>query len=433
MRTNFSPQALSDPGLADVERTLRACVHCGICTATCPTYVLLGDERDSPRGRIVMIQDMLERGVVPSAETVRHVDRCLSCLACRSACPSGVDYRRLIDAGRAHIETRFRRPLGERMKRAFVARVLTRPRIVKVAVSLARALAPVATRLPGLVGRLARTAVRSAPRVPGLPQRRPMETGENHAREGGAGRIVLIAGCVQPSLAPQIDQAVARLLERRGIGLVHLKGAACCGALSHHLGRADQAKELAKQVIGSFERTSAQAPCDAILISATGCAAHLKDVGDLFAADPEWRERANAFASKLRDFSEIIAPLPAILPRHLRVAYQAPCSLQHGLRRMEQGAAQLQAAGFDVMEIPENHLCCGSAGSYSILQPDIAAALRTRKLAAIATTKPDVIASPNIGCLSHLAGPDAPPLAHPAELIDWAEGGPLPAALGGIA
>jgi glycolate oxidase iron-sulfur subunit len=407
---------LVDPHLAGAEKNLRACVHCGICTATCPTYVLLGDERDGPRGRIVMMQRMLEEGGAPSAETVLHLDRCLSCLGCRTACPSGVDYAQLIDASRAHIETHYRRPLRDRVLRFLIPNLLTRPAVTKFAVGLARTFAPLATRLPGALGTLARTAAKAS----------PQRTNGTTAPAGGA-RIALLPGCVQQALAPDIDRAAARVLARRGFDLVQLEGAGCCGALAHHLGR--DAKDWAKRIIQAFEPADNAHAFEGVLITATGCAAHLADYPRLFADEPDWRARAERFAAKLRDFSTLAGPRPSPTPRRLRVAVHHPCSLQHGLELEGAGEAALEAAGFEVVQIPEGHLCCGSAGSYSILQPELAGALRARKLDNAKSVKPDAIAAANIGCLNHLAGPDAPPLVHPAELIDWAEGGPMPAAL----
>jgi glycolate oxidase iron-sulfur subunit len=244
-----------------------------------------------------------------------------------------------------------------------------------------------------------------------------------------ARQIALLTGCVQPALAPQIDEAVERVLARRGTAVVPLASAGCCGALANHLGRRDDAKFFAKRAIAAFERANLAASLDAVLVSATGCAAHLKDCPHLFAEEPGWRKRAQAFAEYIRDFSSAAEPRVARAPRRLKIAYHAPCSLQHGLRQSGLGEAQLKAAGFDVVDIPEGHLCCGSAGSYSILQPDLAGALRARKLGNILRLEVDAVASPNIGCLMHLMGPDAPPVIHPAELIDWAEGGPCPAAI----
>lgn len=416
MRTRLTAHQLADPHLAEVERNLRACVHCGICTATCPTYVLLGDERDGPRGRIVMIQEMLEADATPSAETVRHVDRCLSCLGCRTACPSGVDYARLVDTARAHIHERYRRPNAERALRGFIAFVMARPWTTKLALWLARSFSPLATRWPGRIGAMARKA-----------QSLPGSRARNKWKEGvGSRRVALMPGCVQQAVAPDIDLAAQRVLERRDIQLVPLAGAGCCGALDHHLGRRDQAKAFARRAIEAFERAG---EVEAVLITATGCAAHLADYAHLFADQPAWQARAARFAARVRDFSELATPREASAPEPLVVAFQTPCSLQHGLRRAGLGEEALRRSGFEVREIDEGHLCCGSAGSYSLLQPELAGRLRARKLGAIGDTGADVVASPNIGCLTHLAGSDALPVVHPAELIDWAEGGPKPKAL----
>lgn len=415
MRTHFRAEQLADPALAEAEKNLRACIHCGICTATCPTYVLLGDERDSPRGRIVMMQKMLEEGGTPSAETVLHIDRCLSCLGCRTACPSGVDYARLIDRSRAHIEAHYRRPIGERLLRWAIANILTSPSLTRLGLRFARASSPVTRILPGRLRGMAEMG--STIRVA-----KSRSCGANSATER---RIALIPGCVQQVIAPEIDEAVARLLARRGISLVPLEGAGCCGALAHHLGREHEAKTWAKRVIESFERAGGGSAFEGVLISATGCAAQFRDCPHLFLDEPGWRARATAFVSKLVPLPEVLSPTGAIARRKLRVALHVPCSLQHGLRSSD-GGDLLKAAGFEVVEIPDGHLCCGSAGSYSLLQPEIAATLRERKLDNIRSIEPDVIATSNIGCLQHLSGPDAPPAVHIAELLDWAGGGPEP-------
>jgi glycolate oxidase iron-sulfur subunit len=414
MRTELGPDRCADPHIAAVERNLRACVHCGICTATCPTYVLTGDERDGPRGRIVMIQRMLEQDAPPTAEAVHHIDRCLSCLGCRSACPSSVDYARLVDQARAHIHETYRRPWRDRWMRASIAYVMVRPALLGAGLRLAQLFAPIATRWPGSIGLMARKAVAIPP-----AEKTPLP------KSTGAERVALMPGCVQQALAPSIDRAAARVLARRGLASAELDGAGCCGALAHHLGRRDEAKAWAKRAIAAFEKSGAAH----VLITATGCAAHLADYAQLFCDEPDWQPRARVFAAKVRDFSDLATPRPAYAPEHLSVAHHIPCSLQHGLKRANGGEAALKAAGYALREIPESHLCCGSAGSYSLLQPEMAAALRRRKIDNIAMLEADIIASANIGCLTHLAGPDAPPVVHPAELIDWAEGGPRPAAL----
>lgn len=419
MRTKFTAEQLADPHIAAAEENLRACVHCGICTATCPTYVLLGDERDSPRGRIVMMQAMLEEGGAPTAETVHHIDRCLSCLGCRTACPSNVDYARLVDAARVHIETYHVRPRRERALRWLIANIMTRPALVRAALLSAKIFAPLARHLPGRLGLMADMGARLKPThasaIPAVP----------HAQK----RVALLRGCVQRALAPHVDAAMARVLARRDMALVPLDDAGCCGALAHHLGRAADAKDKAKRMIAAFENAGGADAFDAVVIAATGCASHMHEYGFLFLDEPEWKARADAFSAKLKDFSQIAAPQSAAPPQNLRVAYHAPCSQQNGLKLSGIGEAQLIAAGYTVLDIPEGHLCCGSAGSYSLLQPDIAGALRARKLTNIAGLRPDVIASGNIGCTTHLMGAGTPPIIHPAELVDWAEGGLVPPAL----
>ncbi len=414
MRTAFTPAQLADPDLAAAEQALRACVHCGICTATCPTYVLLGDERDGPRGRIVQMQAMLESGAAPTRETVRHVDRCLSCLGCRTACPSGVDYQQLVDTARAHIETHYHRPLSERLLRRFIATVSTRPALMRAGIALAKAFAPIARRMPGRIGVLAEVALKAHSETGNAE---PVQTSP------GAPRVALMPGCAQKALAPAIDRAIARMLARRDVAVVPLESADCCGALAHHLGRAEEARAWARRAIAAAENE------ETVSIGATGCAAHLKSYPDLFRGDPAWHARAEAFAARVRDVSELAVPRAATPPTRLRVAYHPPCSLQHGMRLGGQGEALIAAAGHEVLAIPEGHLCCGSAGSYSLLQPELAGRLRARKLAHAESVKPDVIASGNIGCIHHLSGRDAPPLLHWAELLDWSEGGPVPAAL----
>ncbi len=451
MRTSFRSEQLTDPHLRDAERALRTCVHCGFCTAACPTYVLLGDERDSPRGRIMLMQQMLESGAAPNAETVRHLDRCLSCLGCRSACPSGVDYAALIDQSRVHIEQTYRRPLRERLFRNFLLFVLTRPSLFATLSATARVLAPIAAHLPGRLGAMSRKAVSSraivAERREGRGPIRRVSTRRKdsfgapvHARwipfpsplRGSAGndtrgdmpvtnRILLLPGCVQRVLAPEIDRAVTNVLAREGKQVEPLPRAGCCGALAFHLGKAATAKQHARAIIRACERAGRNGPVDAVLISASGCAAFLKDYAKLFADEPEWQARATAVAEKARDFVELAtpaaAPSPAAADAPL-IAFHPPCSLQHGQGIYGRGEELLRAAGFRLAAIPDAHLCCGSAGSYSLLQPEIAQRLRDKKLADIRSTGAAAIVSDNIGCLSHLAG-DLPVL-HIAKALEWA-------------
>ena len=419
MRYNFTAEQIADPQLGPAAKAVRACVHCGFCTATCPTYVVLGDERDSPRGRIVLMKDMLEKGGAPTREQVYHIDRCLSCLNCKTACPSSVNYQRLVDQARVHIQEHYRRPLADRLMRFAIAKVMTRPGLVRLGLLLAKIGAPVAKMLPGRLGAMARMGLAARPQGPEpLQYPKPAQVKQ---------RIAIMPGCVQGALAPQIDSAVGRVLARRGIELVALEGAGCCGALPHHMGREHDSRKWAKKAIVAFE----QGRYDGVLITATGCSAQLKDYAHQFAGDPVWEPRAARFAAAARDFLELCTPLSVTPPRALRVAYHPACSLQNSLKLNGVGEALLEAAGFIVTPFAESHLCCGSAGTYSILQPELSGQLRARKLGNIAAAEADVLVSGNIGCLQHLAAGEQldQPILHLAELLDWAEGGSKPANL----
>lgn len=419
MRHNFTPEQLADPQMGPAAQAVRSCVHCGFCTATCPTYVELGDERDSPRGRIILMKDMLEKGGAPTPEQVFHIDRCLSCLNCKTACPSSVDYQRLVDQARSHIQEHYHRPLADRLMRFAIAKVMTRPHLVRMGLMLARLGAPVARLLPGRLGAMAKMGLVARPAgAPPTTFPKPDQVTR---------RVAIMAGCVQGVLAPQIDAAVGRVLARRGIALELLAGAGCCGALPHHMGREEDSRAFARRAIMAFE----QSGCDGVLITATGCSAQLKDIAHQFAGDPEWEPRARAFAAAACDFLELCPPRPATPPRALRVAYHPACSLQNSLKLNGLSEKLLEAAGFLVVPFAESHLCCGSAGTYSILQPELSGRLRARKLGNILAAGPEALASGNIGCLQHLAGGEGtlPPILHIAELLDWAEGGPVPPAL----
>jgi glycolate oxidase iron-sulfur subunit len=425
MRTAFTPEQLSEPELVAAEASLRRCVHCGFCTATCPTYVLLGDERDSPRGRIALIQNMLESGKPPTPDTVRHIDRCLSCLGCRTACPSGVDYATLIDAGRAYIAENYKRSLRERIFRNFAMRVLMHPRLFSLMTALGTHLSAMTSRLPGRLGKMAR-------KIP-VKQRLRAEDKFVPEVDADARRVALLPGCVQRALAPAIDASARRVLARRKMGARPLPGSGCCGSLAFHMGEAALAKRCAKNTIKAFEKAGAENPIEAVLITATGCTAFLKEYEKLFAGDGEWESRAKSFSSKVRDFVELVEPcekpVREIALEHLEVAYHPPCSLQHGQSIRDLGETLLASAGFNLVPFAEAHMCCGSAGSYSIMQPDISDGLRARKLAAIKASGASVIASGNVGCINQLSGHGAPPGVHIAELLDWADGGPKPANL----
>jgi glycolate oxidase iron-sulfur subunit len=426
MQTRFTAAQLADPDLAEAAAVLRKCVHCGFCTATCPTFVLLGDELDSPRGRIYQIQTMLEAGGPPAPETVKHIDRCLSCLACVTACPSGVDYRRLIDQARAYIEQNHRRALPDRVLRALLAAVLTRPWLFRLAVHGARLVAWAAPLAPGRLEGVMRMAPARLPAP--LATNRP---GVFPAQGERRMRVALLGGCVQPALAPQINAAAVRLLTRHGVEVVIAKEDGCCGALPHHLGKTQRAQALAKRRIAAWTAELDAGGLDAILVTASGCGGPVKDYGHLFRDDPAWAARAERIGALTQDVCEFLAGLPLARAGAARgrVAYHAACSLQHGQQIHAAPKRLLAEAGFDVVEPADPHLCCGSAGTYNLLQPEIAGELGARKAASLEAARPEMIAAGNIGCLTQIAQATRLPVVHTVELLDWATGGPRPAAL----
>jgi glycolate oxidase iron-sulfur subunit len=426
MQTRFSAAQLTDPALAASEQILRKCVHCGFCTATCPTYVLLGDELDSPRGRIYLIKDMLENDRPATADIVPHIDRCLSCLACMTTCPSGVHYQHLIDHARVHVERTYRRPAAERALRALLAAVLPYPRRFRAALAVAAFARPFARMLPmrltallALVPR--RTRSRAAPAVADTVAPAPTRV-----------RVGVLVGCVQSVLAPSIHASTVRLLRRAGAEVVEIPG--CCGAIVHHLGREEQTKQLAETLVRRLQRESAEGRLDAIVANASGCGTHVKDLGYIFRNDAELAPLAAAVSERTRDVTEIVHELglpPATIAAGVSVAYHSACSMQHGQKVERPPRELLERAGFAIREIAEGHLCCGSAGTYNILQPELARRLRDVKAAHIGRTQAAAVATGNIGCIVQLAPALGVPIVHTVELLDWATGGPKPAALDG--
>jgi glycolate oxidase iron-sulfur subunit len=431
MQTSFSLAQLLDPQTNASEKILRACVHCGFCTATCPTYVLLGDELDSPRGRIYLIKEMLENDRPATGEVVKHIDRCLSCLACMTTCPSGVNYMHLVDHAREHIEKTYKRPLFDRALRGLLARVLPDPGLFRIAVVtglLAKPFAPV-LQLLGL-RRLA-AMLRLTPRHRLAP---PLDrAGKVYAASGERrGRVALLSGCINPILAPSTNEAAIRLLNRNGIEVVVAAGEACCGSLVHHMGREEQALAQARNNIDAWTREIEGQGLDAILITVSGCGTTVKDYGFLLRTDQGYAAKAARISALAMDVTEYLATLDMANgepPRALTVAYHSACSLQHGQNVTQAPKDLLLKAGFVVKDVPEGHLCCGSAGTYNILQPALAGKLRDRKIANIERLKPDVIAAGNIGCITQIAGGTAIPVVHTVELLDWASGGPIPEGL----
>ncbi|MBR0937650.1 glycolate oxidase subunit GlcF [Bradyrhizobium jicamae] len=435
MKTEFSLTQLADPDIKEADKILRACVHCGFCTATCPTYVLLGDELDSPRGRIYLIKEMLEKDKPPTPDVVKHIDRCLSCLACMTTCPSGVNYMHLVDQARVRIERDYTRPLTERLLRSVLAFVLPRPGVFRIGMILAGLARPLTKLLPtpsvgasspGLLRRI--TAMLAlAPRS--LPQPGPL-AGTVFAPAGRRrGRVALLQGCAQQVLAPRINQAAINVLTRHGIEVVLVKDEQCCGALTHHMGQDGDALERARANITVWQREADLNGLDAILVTTSGCGTVVKDYGYLLREDRAFAEPAKRISALAKDISEYLAGIelaPSTQKGDVTVAYHSACSLQHGQKITQLPKELLSKNGFVVKDVPESHLCCGSAGTYNILQPDIASRLRDRKVANIALVKPDMIAAGNIGCMVQIAGGTSVPVVHTIELLDWATGGPRP-------
>ena len=428
METNFSLAQLADPAVAESEKILRACVHCGFCTATCPTYALLGDELDSPRGRIYLIKDMLENDRPASEKVVKHVDRCLSCLSCMTTCPSGVNYMHLVDHARAHIEKTYKRPLFDRAVRRTLAVVMPYPRRFRALMRLAAIGKIFAPLMPGRLRAMLALAP-SGPMSAPLPGGRTVWPADGVHKK----RVLLMPGCVQQVLAARINDATVRLLTRLGHEVVIADGSGCCGALTHHLGREDQAFDSVRANVRAWMREHEADPVDAIVVNASGCGTTIKDYGFMLREDEELGAAAAQISSLTRDISEFLAEtgMPDRIaspdfPANLNVTYHSACSLQHGQKVRAAPKALLAAAGFNVVEPRESHLCCGSAGTYNMLQPAIANRLRDRKADNIVRTTPDVIATGNIGCMMQLQDAVEAPVVHTVELLDWATGGPAP-------
>jgi glycolate oxidase iron-sulfur subunit len=438
MRTEFSLAQLADPDLAEANGILRACVHCGFCTATCPTYVLLGDELDSPRGRIYLIKEMLEKDQTPTPEVVKHVDRCLSCLSCMTTCPSGVNYMHLVDQARARIEQKYRRPLSDRLLRALLAWILPNPALFRISMILATLARPLGAVLP---------AQKAGSIVPNLPSRlksmlllaphrlppRDHVAGSVFSPRGERrGRVALLQGCAQQVLAPRINRAAINFLTRHGVEVVLIKRERCCGALSHHLGREEDALHRARANVTAWSEEGLVGGLDAILTTTSGCGTVIKDYGYMLRTDSNFADKASKISALTKDITEYVAGLTMSAPytqNGVVVAYHSACSLQHGQKIKELPETLLSKVGFLVRNVPEGHLCCGSAGTYNIMQPEIAARLRERKIINLESVEPDLVAAGNIGCMVQIASGTSLPVLHTIELLDWATGGNDPPVL----
>ena len=425
MQTNFTLAQLADPDTAEANKILRNCVHCGFCTATCPTYNLLGDELDSPRGRIYLMKQMLEEGAPATPSVVKHIDRCLSCLSCMTTCPSGVHYMHLVDHSRNYIEKTFKRPFMERLLRNVLALVLPYPQRFRLALLGASLVRPFAKYFPGRWGAMLALAPKAGAHPPSrddLPQ--------THRAEGQKrGRVVLMTGCAQQVLEPEINAATIRVLKRHGIEIVIPKGQGCCGALVHHMGREGEAHAQAKANIDCWLKVHEEGQLDAIIINASGCGTTVKDYGYMLREDKSYAGKAAKIAGLTKDITEYLTAiglLPSVRDTDLTIAYHSACSMQHGQKLKLEPKKLLSDAGFKVRDVPDGHLCCGSAGTYNIMQPAIANELKLRKVANIAKTGSDVIATGNIGCMTQIGSGTDMPILHTVQLLDWATGGPKP-------
>jgi glycolate oxidase iron-sulfur subunit len=423
MQTHFTSDQLRQAPIAEANEALRACVHCGFCLSSCPTYALTGDELDSPRGRIYLIKNMLERGGAPDADTVHHIDRCLSCMSCLTACPSGVDYLHLVDTARAHIETHHRRSLADRLMRWLMATVLPRPGVFRAALMAAQPARMFPRLLPKPLRRLTEFAPNKIPASVSLvgihrPDGQPVK------------RIAMLAGCVQSVLGGGINEATIRLLTRHGCEVIVAPDAGCCGALVQHMGNLSSARTQARANILAW--SSIEGGVDAVVVTASGCGTTVKDYGHMFADDPDMAQAAASIAAIAKDVTEVMADLglgPAVYRSDVTVAYHDACSLQHGQGIRAEPRALLEQAGFKVSDITEGQFCCGSAGTYNLLQPEMADALGARKAGHVDATGAKVVASGNLGCMIQMARFTDRPIVHTVELLDWATGGPKPLGL----
>ncbi len=426
MQTTFIEKQLQDPAIQRSNEILRSCVHCGFCTATCPTYQVLGDELDSPRGRIYLIKDMLENDRVPDEKTVKHIDRCLSCLACMTTCPSGVHYMHLVDHAREYIENNYKRPLSDRVLRWVLAQILPYPMRFRWALIGAKLGRPFRFLMPD--ARL-RAMLDMAPKhIPPVSRNDDPQSFEPigpHRK-----RVALMTGCAQKALNTDINDATIRLLTRLGCEVVVAEGAGCCGALTHHMGKSRDSHAAAAANVRAWMREMDGNGLDAIVINTSGCGTTVKDYRHMFRNDALAEDAARVSAIAM-DVSEVLMQLelPEQSDQDLTVAYHAACSLQHGQQIKTYPKDLLKRAGFKVVEPADSHLCCGSAGTYNLMQPEISGQLKQRKVKTLEAKRPDIIAAGNIGCMMQIGSATEVPIVHTVELLDWATGGPKPRAL----
>jgi len=429
MQTNFSEEQLKNKDNQSSEKILRKCVHCGFCNATCPTYQLLGDELDGPRGRIYLIKDMLENKKPANEKIVKHIDRCLSCYSCMSTCPSGVNYMHLIDHGRSHIEKTYKRPLNERIIRLFLSTVLTNSYYFRIIGMLTLLVKPfkfffpkkIKTMISLMPMRFPKKNLPNARIYPAIKRKKPVA------------RVALLTGCVQKVISPQINEATIRLLNRHGIEVIVPKGVDCCGSLNHHLGKENLAKQAFKKNILIWYDEYLNNGLDAIISNTSGCGTTLKDYGFIFREDDELKKKAKKISELTKDISEYLVENVKLNfinnsenTRTYKIAYHSACSMQHGQKVHDAPKNLIKKTGNQVFDVPDGHICCGSAGTYNLLQSDIAEKLLKNKIKNIEKIKPQFISTGNIGCISQISSGTKIPILHTVEIIDWYTGGPKP-------
>ena len=427
MQTRFTEEQLATPDIARADDILRKCVHCGFCTATCPTYLVTGDERDSPRGRIWLIRELLEGKAEDPEVAGHHLDRCLTCLSCMSTCPSGVDYMHLADIGRRHAAQTRKRPYFDRLIRKVLVEVLSRRMLAYIILLLASFIRPFSGILPRRIAAMLKVAPASFPRLDRTGAKDNIfYTTKTPARA----RVAMLAGCAQRAIDPDINAATIRLLNRLGVDVVVRKGASCCGALAHHGGDETAAHDRMSETIRAWSNELRYRKLDAIVVNASGCGTTVKDYGDAFRHDSTLAEEAAKISSLALDITEFIdriglGPIDPTVGEGKTVTYHSACSMQHGQRIRSLPKELLGKAGFSVREPAESHICCGSAGIYNALQPEISQDLQKRKIANLDASGGDIVAAGNLGCINQMAGAKAP-VVHTIELLDWATGGPKP-------
>ena len=431
MQTNFTEDQLKDKDNKSSEKIIRKCVHCGMCNATCPTFNLLGDELDGPRGRIYLIKDMIEKKKTPTKKVVSHIDKCLSCYSCMTTCPSGVNYMHLIDHGRNYVEKKYKRPFFEKIFRDLLSKTLPKPKIFKYLIFFAK----LGQLFKFLLPKKLKSMVEVAPKK---IHRKTLKFQKVYKaeRKRPTARVALLIGCVQRVISPQINESTIRVLIRHGVEVITMPEVECCGSLNHHLGKEDLAKETFKKNINFWYDEYLKNGLDAIISNTSGCGTTLKDYGFVFREDKEFKKKAKKISELTKDITEFLDQNLKLsfkkekVSKKYNIAYHSACSMQHGQKVHKQPIDLLEKTGNKILNIPDGHICCGSAGTYNILQSDIAQRLLKQKVENINKIKPDFISTGNVGCIMQIANGTNIPILHTVEIIDWYTGGPKPKSLG---